>query len=68
MLKNNIELDFKTKCIENSTTQTKVAEEIGTTKSYVSRIIKNPVGVVNNTYVKMMEALGYDVELTYTKR
>ena len=38
MLLNNIELDVKTKCIEEGTTQTKIAEEIGTSKSYVSRI------------------------------
>ena len=25
-------------------------------------------GVVNNTFVKMLEALGYDIELHYVKR
>lgn len=68
MIKNNIELDVKVKCIENETTQTKVAENIGTTKSYVNRIIKNSDGVVNKTFIKMMEALGYDIELTYVKK
>jgi len=68
MLKNNIELDVKVRCIENGTTQTQIAEDVGTTKSYVSRIIKKPEGVVNKTYVQMMEALGYDIELTYVKR
>lgn len=68
MLKNNIELDFKTRCIENDTTQTQLAEEIGTTKSYVSRVVNKNDGIVNNTYIKLMEALGYDIELTYVKR
>jgi plasmid maintenance system antidote protein VapI len=68
MVKNNIELDVKVKCIENETTQAKIAEDIGITRSYVNRVIKNPDGVVNNTFVKMMEALGYDIELTYVKR
>jgi len=68
MLKNNIELDVKVKCIEESTTQTQIAENIGTTKSYVNRIIKKPDGVVNKTFVQMMEALGYDIVLTYVKR
>ena len=68
MVKNNIEVDVKVKCIENGTTQTAVAEEIGTTKSYVNRIIKKPEGVVNKTFVQMMEALGYDIELTYVKK
>ena len=68
MVKNNIELDVKVKCIENETTQAKIAEDIGITRSYVNRVIKKSDGVVNNTYVKMMEALGYDIELTYVKR
>ena len=68
MVKNNIELDVKVKCIENGTTQAQIAKDIGITRSYVNRVIKKPDGVVNNTYVKMMEALGYDIELTYVKR
>ena len=39
-----------------------------TTKSYVNRIIKKQDGVVNKTFVQMMEALGYDIVLTYVKR
>ena len=68
MVKNNLELDVKVKCIENETTQAKIAEDIGITRSYVNRVIKKSDGVVNNTFVKMMEALGYDIELTYVKR
>jgi len=68
MVKNIIEVDVKVKCIEQGTSQIQIAEEIGTTKSYVNRIIKKPDGVVNKTFVQMMEALGYDIELTYTKR
>lgn len=68
MLKNNIELDVKTKCIEENVTQREVAEIVGTTPSYVSRIINGGDKVVNKTFVSIMEALGYDVELTYVKR
>lgn len=68
MVKNNIELDVKVKCIEGETTQVQIAEDIGTTKSYVNRIIKKSDCVVNKTFVQMMEALGYDIELTYVKR
>jgi len=35
---------------------------------YVNRIIKNPHGVINKTFVSMMEQLGYDIEVTYVKR
>ncbi len=68
MVKNNIEVDVKIKCIENGTTQAQLAEDIDTTKSYVNRIIKKPDGVVNKTFVQMMEALGYDIELVYVKK
>ncbi len=68
MVKNNIEIDVKVKCIENSTTQAKIAEQIETTKSYINRVIKKPNGVINPTFVQIMEALGYDIEITYIKR
>ena len=68
MIKNNIEVDVKVKCIENGTTQAQLAETIGTTSQYVNRIIKKQDGIVNKTLVQMMEALGYDIELTYVKR
>jgi transcriptional regulator len=68
MVKNNIEVDVKVKCIENGTTQAKLAEEIDTTKAYVNRVIKKQDGVINKTFVAMMEQLGYDIELTYVKR
>lgn len=68
MIKNNIEVDVKVKCIENEITQAQLAEKIGTTSQYVNRIIKKQDGVVNKIYVQMIEALGYDIELTYVKR
>lgn len=40
MLKNNVEVDVKVKCIEGDVTQAKLAEEIGTSAPYVSRLIK----------------------------
>lgn len=68
MIKNNIEVDVKVKCIEHELTQAQIAETIGTTGQYVNRIIKKQDGVLNKTFVQMMEALGYDIELTYVKR
>ena len=68
MVRNNVEVDVKVKCIEAGMTQAQVAEKIGTSSLYVNRIIKKQDGVVNKTFVQMMEALGYDIELTYVKR
>ena len=55
-------------CAGLSKTQVQLAEEIDTTKAYVNRVIKKQDGAVNKTFVQMMEALGYDIELTYVKR
>lgn len=68
MIKNNIELDVKVKCLEANMTQQQVGETIGTTGQYVNRIIKKKDGIVNKTFVEMLEALGYDIELTYVPR
>ncbi len=68
MVRNNIEVDVKVKCIESEITQAQLAENIGTTSSYVNRIVKKKEGVVNKTFVQMMETLGYDIELIYIKR
>ena len=67
MPRNNIEIDVKVKCVEEQTTQ-ELAEKAGTSPSYVNRLIKSPEKIVNNTFVKMLEQLGYDIELTYVKR
>ena len=68
MLKNNVEVDVKVKCLEGDVTQAKLAEEIGTSAPYVSRLIRNNEKIVNKTFLQLMEKLGYDVELTYVKR
>lgn len=68
MLKNNVEVDVKVKCIEGDVTQAKLAEEIGTSAPYVSRLIRNNEKIVNKTFLQLMEKQGYDVELTYVKR
>lgn len=68
MVRNNIEIDVKTKCIEGGVTQSQLGTMIGTTRQYVNRIVKKKDGVINKTFVDMMEALGYDIELIYVKR
>ncbi len=55
-------------CIEAGITQAKLAKEIETSAPYVNRVIRSKETIVNNTLVKMMEALGYDIELRYVKR
>lgn len=68
MLKNNIELDIKTKYIEQPTTQAQIAEHIGMSPSYVNKIIRSKEQIMNKTFLAMMEDLGFDVELHYVER
>lgn len=68
MVKNNIEMDVKMKCLESGgVSQQQIGETIGTTGQYVNRVIKKGE-VINKTFVQIMEALGYDIEMTYVKR
>ena len=68
MIRNNIEVDVKIKCIEKGLTQAQLGEKIGTTGQYINRIIKKQNNIINKTFISMMEALGYDIELNYVKR
>lgn len=68
MLKNNLEIDAKVKCLEEGVTQAQLAEKIGTSAPYVSRLINKKEGILNKTFVEMLEAPGYDIQLTYVKR
>lgn len=68
VIKNNLEIDVKSKCMEEGITQAQLASKVGTTAPYVNRIIKKPEGVVNKTFISMMEQLGYDIEIVYVKK
>ena len=68
MIKNNIEVDVKVKCIENGITQAQLAEMVGTSAPYISRLINKKDGIVNKVFVEMLEKLGYDIQITYVKK
>ena len=68
MLRNNVELDLKTRFIEDGITQTEIAEKVGVSLPYVNRIIRGREQIVNKTFIKILDELGYDVELIYKKK
>ena len=68
MLKGNILVDVKLLCARRGITQREAAEKAGTSPAYLSRMIRGRHTVVNPTFIRCMEALGYDVRLTYEKR
>ncbi len=54
--------------IEEWITQTEIAEKLGVSPPYVNRIIRGREQIVNKTFIKILDELGYDVELTYKKK
>ncbi len=68
MLQNNVEHDLKTRFSEGGITQTEVAERVGVSLPYVNRITRGREQIVNKTFVKILDELGYDIELTYKKK
>lgn len=68
MVKNNVEIDIRTMCIESGITQAKLASILGITSAYVNRVIRQKETVVNRPFTRLIEALGYDNQITYVKR
>ena len=67
MVKNNVEIDIKTMCIEAGISQVQLANMLGITPAYVNRIIRQKETVINRTFTKLIEALGYDIHITYVR-
>lgn len=68
MVKNDFDIDVKVKCLEERITQAQLAEMVGTSPSYISRLINKKDGIVNKVFVEMLEKLGYDIQITYVKK
>ena len=68
MIQNNIEIDVKVKCLEEGVTQAQLAQMVGTSAPYVSRLINKKEGIINKVFVDMLDKLGYDIQLVYVKK
>ena len=68
MIKNNLEIDVKVKCLEEGVTQAQLAQMVGTSAPYVSRPINKKEGIINKVFVDMLDELGYDIQLVYVKK
>ena len=68
MVKNDFDIDVKVKCLEERVTQAQLAEMVGTSAPYISRLINKQDGIVNRTFVEMLDRLGYDIQVTYIKK
>ena len=45
-----------------------LAEVVGTSAPYISRLINKKDSIVNKVFVEMLEKLGYDIQVTYVKK
>lgn len=68
MIKNNLEIDVKVKCLEEGVTQAQLAQMVGTSAPYVSRLINKKEGIINKVFVDMLDKLGHDIQLVYVKK
>ena len=59
---------IKVRCLEENITQAQLAEMVGTSAPYISRLINKKDGIVNKVFVEMLEKLGYDIQITYVKK
>ena len=68
MVRNDFEIDVKVKCLKERITQAQLAEMVGTSAPYISRLINKQDGIVNKTFVEMLDKLSYDFQITYVKK
>ena len=68
MEKNDFDIVAKVKCLEERVTQAQLAEMVGTSAPYISWFIKKQDGIMNKTFVDMLDKLGYDIQVTYVKK
>ena len=55
-------------CVMESVTQSQLAEMVGTSAPYISRLINKQDGIGNKTFVEMLDKLGYDIQITYVRK
>lgn len=67
MITTDIQKEIKKLCIDEGTTLTEMAENIGTSKQYMSRMLGKGT-LVNAKLVEALEAMGYDIEIQFIKR
>lgn len=67
MIKTDIQKEVKKLVIDEGITLSALAEESGTSKQYVSRMLGKG-NIVVPMFVKLLETAGYDIEIKFVKR
>lgn len=68
MLINNLEKDIKGKCLDIDITQAELAKRLDKSAQTINKIVKKGDGLINTTFIDIMEELGFDIELNYIER
>lgn len=68
MLINNLEKDIKVKCLDIDITQAELAKRLDKSAQTINKIVKKGDGLINTTFIDIMEELGFDIELNYIER
>lgn len=68
MLINNLEKDIKGKCLDIDITQAELAKRLDKSAQTINKIVKKGDGLINTTFIEIMEELGFDIELNYIER
>lgn len=68
MILNNIKKDIKTLYLEENIVQEELADEIGTSGQYLSEMVSNTTVSLSKMFVRMVEHLGFDIEIKFIKK
>ena len=66
MIRNNMKVDIRTKMLEEGMNTIDLAKEMKVSGNCTSHLSRG-LGVVNKNFVRMMEILGYDIQISYEK-
>lgn len=68
MLINDTTKDIKKLLVDADMNQSSLAEKAGTSKQYVNRLLNSDRDVINGMFLKLADALGYDIQIVYVPK
>ena len=68
MLINDTTKDIKKLLVDADMNQSSLAVKAGTSKQYVNRLLNSDRDVINGMFLKLADALGYDIQIVYVPK
>ena len=66
MIRNNMKVDIRTKMLEEGMNTVDLSKEMKVS-TYCTSNLTRGLGAINKNFVRMMEVLGYDIQLSFEK-